>query len=101
MLGLRELQSAGLLPVKKAYVKFRIKSLLPPDQANAIEDVQTEPGEKGPNPNLKTNFQFLLELPKKEIYCPSLECDAFDYIFKGLRQPLIGTFSIPIGDIRK
>jgi hypothetical protein len=31
VLGLRELQSTGLLPVKKPFIKFRIKSLLPPD----------------------------------------------------------------------
>lgn len=30
VLGLRELQSTGLLPVKQAFVKFNIKSLLPP-----------------------------------------------------------------------
>ena len=28
ILGMRNLQSAGILPVKKAYVKFNIKSLL-------------------------------------------------------------------------
>jgi len=31
VLGLRELVSGGLLPIKKAYVKFGLKSLLAPD----------------------------------------------------------------------
>jgi len=31
ILGLRELQSPGILPVKKAFVKFDIKSLVPPN----------------------------------------------------------------------
>jgi hypothetical protein len=30
VLGLRDLISTGLLPVKKAYVKFSVKSILPP-----------------------------------------------------------------------
>ena len=30
VLGLRDLVSTGLLPVKKAYVKFSVKSILPP-----------------------------------------------------------------------
>ena len=31
ILGLRELQSPGILPVKKAFVQFNIKSLVPPN----------------------------------------------------------------------
>lgn len=31
VLGLRDLVSNGLLPIKKAYVKFNLKSLLPPE----------------------------------------------------------------------
>ena len=41
VLGLRDLVSSGLLPVKKAYVKFNLKSLLPPAQAKAVENIQT------------------------------------------------------------
>jgi hypothetical protein len=39
VLGLRDLISSGLLPVKKAYVKFNLKSLLPPAQAKAVENI--------------------------------------------------------------
>lgn len=31
ILGLRNLQSPGILPVKKAFVKFNVKSLVPPN----------------------------------------------------------------------
>jgi C2 domain len=36
VLGLRTLQSYGLLPVKKPFVKFNIRSLLPPEKAKAV-----------------------------------------------------------------
>ena len=40
-----------------------------------------------------------MSLPSGALYCPSLSCDVYDYIFKGLSQPLLGTFSISIGEI--
>lgn len=43
VLGLRNLVSTGLLPVRKAYVKFNLKSLLPPASAKAVENIQTQP----------------------------------------------------------
>lgn len=36
VLGLRDLLSTGLLPVRKAFVKFSVKSLLPPSKAKAV-----------------------------------------------------------------
>jgi hypothetical protein len=41
VLGLRDLQSVGIMPVKKAYIQFNIKSMLPPDNASAIDNIQT------------------------------------------------------------
>ena len=41
ILGLRDLQSVGILPVKKAFIVFNLKSLVPPDCASAIENVKT------------------------------------------------------------
>lgn len=35
-LGLRNLQSFGLMPVKKPFIKFNIRSLLPPEKAKAV-----------------------------------------------------------------
>jgi len=59
----------------------------------------TDPNASGPNPNINTLISLSVMLPKDELYCPRLSCDAYDYIYKGLSQPLIGTFTIPIGDI--
>jgi hypothetical protein len=39
VLGLRELESTGLLAVKKAYIRFNTKSMLPPEKAQVIENV--------------------------------------------------------------
>lgn len=33
ILGLRELQSPGILPVKKAFIQFNLKSLVPPNSS--------------------------------------------------------------------
>jgi hypothetical protein len=41
ILGLRDLQSVGILPVKKAYIVFNLKSLVPPDDGSAIENIKT------------------------------------------------------------
>lgn len=38
-LGLRELQTTGLLPIKKAYVRFNTKSMLPPEKAQVVSNV--------------------------------------------------------------
>ena len=88
------------MPIKKPYIKFRVKSMLPPEKAQAITNVQTDPNANGPNPNINTSLHFNVQLPVKEIYCPSLSCDVYDYVFLGMSQPLIGTFSIPIGALK-
>jgi hypothetical protein len=100
VLGLRELESYGLLPVRKPIVKFRIKSLLPPEKAQAVTNITTEPNQHGPNPNINTCINFMVQLPEEEIYCPALACDVYDYLMAGLSQPLLGTFSIPVGEIK-
>ena len=58
ILGLRELVSTGLLPVNKAYVKFSLKSLLPSSQAKAVDNIYTEPSDKGSNPVMRGNISF-------------------------------------------
>jgi hypothetical protein len=100
VLGLRNLESFGLMPIKKPYIKFRVKSLLPPAKAQAVTDVQTDPNASGANPNINTMLNFFVNLPVEKLYCPALECDAFDFVYRGFSQPLIGTFSIPIGLIK-
>ena len=101
VLGLRELESFGLMPIKKPFVRFRIKSLLPPEKAQAVTDVSTDPNANGPNPNINTTLTFSVQLPEEELYCPSLGCDVFDYVFAGFSQPLIGTMNIPIGEMKR
>ena len=58
VLGMRNLVSPGLLPIRKAFVKFNLKSLLPPAQANAVENIVTEPRDGGTNPNMRITLQF-------------------------------------------
>jgi hypothetical protein len=100
ILGLRELESFGIMPIRKPFIKFNIKSMLPPEKAVAVSDISTDPG-IGLNPNFNTIITFSTSLPIDDIYCPALTCDVYDHIFLGLRQPIIGTFTLPIGSIKK
>lgn len=54
ILGLRDLQSVGILPVKKAFIIFNMKSLVPPEDGTALENVKTQPGAPGSNPTINT-----------------------------------------------
>ena len=78
VLGLRHLVSTGLLPVTKAFIKFHIKSLLPPEKSKAVQNVMTNPKDPGSNPNVNTMISFTMSLPKNPLYCPKLTCDVFD-----------------------
>lgn len=33
------------------------------------------------------------------MFCPKLACEVYDYICKGLSQPIVGSFVIDIGEI--
>mmetsp|Transcript_40372 Transcript_40372/g.52911 ORF Transcript_40372/g.52911 Transcript_40372/m.52911 type:complete len:142 (+) Transcript_40372:2403-2828(+) len=88
------------MPIKKPFIKFSVKSLLPPEKAQAVTNVSTDPNAPGANPNINTMLTFNVQLPIEELYCPSLACDVYDYVFMGMSQPLIGTFSIPVGKIK-
>jgi len=100
VLGLRQLESFGLMPIKKPFIKFSVKSLLPPEKAQAVTNVNTDPNAPGANPNINTMLTFNIQLPIEELYCPSLSCDVYDYVFMGWSQPLIGTFTIPVGALK-
>jgi hypothetical protein len=99
VLGLRDLESPGLLPVKKAFIKFNLKSLLPPALGGTVQNIKTSPSDSGQNPNINTTIKFQLQLPTDPLFCPTLTCEVFDYVFRGKCQPLLGTFTIPIGDL--
>eukprot|EP00358_Blepharisma_japonicum_P000350 CAMPEP_0202954358 /NCGR_PEP_ID=MMETSP1395-20130829/50744_1 /ASSEMBLY_ACC=CAM_ASM_000871 /TAXON_ID=5961 /ORGANISM="Blepharisma japonicum, Strain Stock R1072" /LENGTH=564 /DNA_ID=CAMNT_0049669833 /DNA_START=548 /DNA_END=2243 /DNA_ORIENTATION=- len=51
------------------------------------------------NPNVNTVLSFTCKLPRDPLYCPTLTCTVHDNLFAGLYQPLIGTFSLYLGDI--
>lgn len=99
ILGLRELQSTGILPVKKAFIVFNLKSLVPPDVGTALENIKTQPNSPGPNPTINTMIKFMVPLPVDKLYQPRMLCTVNDYIFKGFNQPLLGSFIIPVGDL--
>ena len=100
VLGLRDLQSPGMLPIRKPFIKFMLRSLLPPIKAHAAENIKTQPSATGPNPTISTVIKFKISLPNDSLYCPSLTCGVYDYIFKGVSQPLIGNFVIDIGKLQ-
>jgi hypothetical protein len=77
VLGLRNLQSAGILPVKKPFIKFDLKSLMPPSKAEAIDNIKTEPSATGPNPTISTVIKFTTRLPVETLYCPCLSCAVY------------------------
>jgi len=87
ILGLRNLQSAGLLPVRKASILFNLKSMVAPDIGNAIENMRTEPSAPGPDPTLNTLIEFSISLPTDRLYCPRMACSVFDHVMMGFTQP--------------
>jgi len=64
-----------------------------------ISNIQTEPKSPGQNPTLNTTMKFQVPLPTQILYCPTLTCQVYDYILRGFNQPLIGVFTIPIGEL--
>lgn len=101
MLGLRELKPEGILPIHKAYVKFKLKSMLKNEMSRAVNDITTLPTETGSNPNIKKTLSFEMELPSKTLYVPRMTCEVFDQLyFAGLAQPQIGSFELNIGQAR-
>ena len=82
ILGLRDLQSVGILPVKKAFISFNLKSLVPPDSDLAIENLKTQPNAAGTDPTINTVIKFFMRLPDDPLYTPVLTCTVFDNIFK-------------------
>lgn len=100
VLGLRSLVSAGMLPVRKAFVKFSVKSLLPSEKAKAVPDIFTIPDEAGENPNIRTCLEIKVELPSDPFYTPSMTCTVFDKLyFDYMAQPVLGTFTLKLGKI--
>ena len=99
ILGMRGLQSPGILPVKKAFVNFNLKGLVPPKIGTNLKNLKTDPKAPGANPTINTLMKFLVPLPIEPLYCPRLSCQVYDTIYAGFSQPIIGNFTIPVGDL--
>lgn len=99
ILGLRGLMSPGILPVKKAFLQFNLKSMVPPKLGSNLQNIRTEPKMPGTDPTLNTLLDFNAPLPTDTLFCPRMSASVFDNIAMGLSQPLIGTFVVPIGDL--
>ena len=99
VLGLRGLVSPGLLPVKKAYIDFLLKSMVPPMIASALNSVSTVPGPTGADPTINSVISFNVPMPLNPLFAPSMACRVYDKVFKGMSGQLIGVFTIPIGQI--
>ena len=100
VLGLRNLIPTGILPIRKPFVKFNLKSLLPLKSARAVDDIATEPKETGPNPNIRATLQFSVNIPGDPTFTPRMTCDVYDHLyFAGMAQPHIGTFTLKLGDV--
>jgi hypothetical protein len=101
ILGLRNLQSSGLLPIKRASVKVNVSSLFEAKFRHSCEDIVTQPKEGGPNPNFNYFIDFLLNLPIKDKYCPELPCQVFDSLFQWNKPDTVGSFSINMSRLIK
>ena len=99
ILGLRDLKpSVGWMPVNKAFLSINLNSLQLPGESLLFNEISTQPFEPGPNPDINTVLSFTCKLPYDPLYCPTLTATVHDYLFYGLSQPILGTFSIPLGD---
>lgn len=61
VMGLRNLKSLGLIPVKRAFIRFDINSIRSPSQKQALPEkkyIQTMPKEAGDNPNILTIIEY-------------------------------------------
>lgn len=105
VLGLRGLQSKGIIPVKKPYIIFDINSIsstssnVSDKSSSQKESIKTEPKESGCDPNINTIVSFENFLPKEKVFTPIMECYVYDYILGGLGNSLLGVFELDISSI--
>ena len=87
------------MPVKKAFVNFNLKGLVPPKIGTNLKNLKTVAKAPGADPTINTLMKFEVPLPTDELYCPRLSCQVYDTVFAGFSQPIIGNFTIPIGGL--
>jgi hypothetical protein len=76
-----------------------ISSLVPPIAQQSLDKVSTKPGPSGSNPTMNTIISFNVPLPLDPMFAPSMACRVYDKCFLGFDAALVGTFTIPIGDL--
>lgn len=59
------------------------------------------PSASGSDPTINTTIKFAVPLATNSLYSPTLTCAVYDHIFRGLNQPMIGVFTIPIGQLMR
>lgn len=73
-----------MFPIKKAFVKFDVESLLEEGEEDADvrenKILKTPLKDSGPNPNISTIINFKLALPKNIDLIPFLTCTVHDNI---------------------
>ena len=77
VLGLRDLKSSGILPIKKASITFNFKNLTGAkhnDSGIQVENMSTQPSQSGPNPTINTLLTYEMLLPINKLICPDLFC---------------------------
>jgi hypothetical protein len=102
VLGLRDLQPLGIMPVKKAFISFDLNSInVTGKEDQNLKIIKTQPKKSGTHPTINTVIKFDIRLPKDEIFMPEMQCIVYDYILAGLANQILGVFIIPLRNIIK
>lgn len=100
IVGLRSLEPLGILPIRRPYIHFDLNSIIIPSKntkkVHPVRSIVTDPIHPGPNPTILTTVNFVINLPKNDIYVPTLTCMVYDKILAGIGNNLLGVFSIDI-----
>ena len=101
ILGLRDLQSTGILPVRSAEIKINTSSLKDVDtmqNGSAFSELSTLSQNGGSNPTIGTVLNISAYLPINILSMPSISCKVIDKGISFLKMDsIIGTFHINIG----
>lgn len=73
--------------------------MVPSALGTSLDNIRTEPKMAGSDPTLSTLIEFNAPLPVDVLFTPRMACSVFDSIVMGFSQPLIGTFTIPVGEL--
>lgn len=105
ILGLRKLEPLGILPVRRPFIHFDLNSIIIPSKRNTSvtqhKSIKTEPIYSGANPTINTTVNFKFNLPKEEIYVPSLMSMVYDKVLIGISNNLLGLFTINLNNMIK